>query len=144
MIGDALSWIRGLWCNKLLTTWAWFIDDLQELFGAADFENKLEDLSQLQQSSTMASYLEKFEELFNEVDGQFEQTLITYFMGRLRADIKSELNILRPGMLRQAFAATMVYEAHPGRCQPMWWGPPQLIHGESNSLALLKTPPDAT
>lgn len=65
----------------------------------ADFENKLEDLSRLPQSSTVADFLEKFEELLNEMEGQSEQTLITYFMGELRPDIKSQLKILRLGML---------------------------------------------
>lgn len=37
--GSALSWIRGLRRNKLLTTWSRFVEDLCERFRTAEFEN---------------------------------------------------------------------------------------------------------
>lgn len=43
----ALSWIRGLRRNKLLSTWEKFVDDMCERFGRAEYENKLEELSRL-------------------------------------------------------------------------------------------------
>lgn len=69
MLGKALAWIKGLRYNNLLSTWARFIEDVRERFGMAEFENKLEELSRLQQTSTMAEYLERFEGLLNEVEG---------------------------------------------------------------------------
>lgn len=33
MTGKALSWIRGLWRNKLLSTWKNFIEDMHKRFG---------------------------------------------------------------------------------------------------------------
>lgn len=115
MTGKALRWIRGLWRNKLLTTWDRFVEDLHERFGVPNFENKLEDLSRLQQSSMVADYLEKFEELLlNTVGRKSKQILITYFVGGLRPDIKSKLKNLWLEILQQAFAAAKVYEAHPG------------------------------
>lgn len=50
MIEKALSWIRGLRRNKLLTSWPCFMEDLRERFGVALYENKLEDLSRLQET----------------------------------------------------------------------------------------------
>lgn len=115
MTGKVLSWIRGLRRNKLISTWTRFVADLRESFGVAGYVNKLEELSRLQQTSSLVAYLDKFEELLNDVDEQSEGTLITYFVGGLRADLKSELKILNPKTLRQAFAAAKLYEAHPGR-----------------------------
>lgn len=47
MTGKALSWIRGMRRIKLITTWAKFVEDLREQFGAAEYENKLEELTSL-------------------------------------------------------------------------------------------------
>lgn len=58
MIGKALSWIRGMRHNKLISTWMKFVEDLRERLGLAEYENKLEDLTRLQQTSTLAVYLE--------------------------------------------------------------------------------------
>lgn len=117
MTGKALSWIRGLRRNKLLTTWREFVDDLRERFWKAEYENKLEELSRLQQTIMLESYLDKFEDLMNEVEGQSEATLVTYFVGGLRPDLKSELKIMKPTTLQQAFSAARVYEAHLGQRQ---------------------------
>lgn len=81
MTDKALKWIRGLRRNKLLTTWNQFMEDFRERFGRTEYKNKLEDLSRLQQTSTVEEYLEKFEKLLNDVAGQSEHTLITYFVG---------------------------------------------------------------
>lgn len=52
MSKEVLSWIHGMRTNGLLTTWEKFVEDLNERFGSSTFEDKLEELSQLQQTST--------------------------------------------------------------------------------------------
>lgn len=96
MTKEALAWIRGLCRNKLLSTWARFVEDLTERFGSFAFDDKLEDLSRLQQTGTVAEYMAQFEGLLNEVEGQSEETLITFFIGGLKAEIKGQLKINRP------------------------------------------------
>lgn len=114
MMGKALSWIRDLRRNNLISTWTRFVVDLWEHFGVADYVNKLE-LSRLQQTSSLTDYLDKFEDWLNDVEEQSESMLITYFVRGLRADLKSELKILNPKTLQQAFAAAKVYDTHLGR-----------------------------
>lgn len=80
MTKEALSWIRGLRRNNLLTTWEKFAEDLKERFGESAFDDKLEELSRLVQTSTMAEYMGRFEALLNEVEGQNEESLISYFI----------------------------------------------------------------
>lgn len=70
----------------------------------------------MQQLTSVADYLAKFEDLLNEMDGQSEETLITYFIGGLRPDVKNELKIVRSTSLQQAFATTKMYESHLGHC----------------------------
>lgn len=45
--------------------------------------------------TSMATYLERFEELLNKVRGQLETSLISFFVGGLKPDLKTELNISR-------------------------------------------------
>lgn len=45
MSKEALSWIRGLQRNNLLTTWEKFTTDLKERFDVSDYEDKLEELA---------------------------------------------------------------------------------------------------
>lgn len=111
MIKEARGWIRGLQRNKMLTTWQKFKDDLIERFGDSPFDDKLEELSRLQQTSTVAEYMGRFESLMNEVD-QTEETLISYFIGGLKTEIKKQLKITRPVSLRKALAMAKVYEAN--------------------------------
>lgn len=66
---DALAWIHGLQRNRLISTWPRFVEDLTERFSSSAFENKLEDLSRLQQTGLVAEYMAKFEGLLNEVEG---------------------------------------------------------------------------
>lgn len=56
-------------------------------------------------------YLERFEELLNDIGGQSEASLISFFIGRLKLELKSELNIIKPTSLHKAFSPAKVYEA---------------------------------
>lgn len=69
MTKGALSWMRSLRGNQLLSTWDRFKEDLREQFGGSVFEDRLQELSHIQQTSSVAAYLEKFEEMLNDVGG---------------------------------------------------------------------------
>lgn len=114
MTNGALGWIRGLRRNNLLTTWGKFKEDLRERFGAFELGGKLQTLPHIQQTSSVAAYLEKFEELLNEVSGQSEATLISFFIRGLKLKLRNELNIIKPTSLRRAFSLAKVYEAQCG------------------------------
>lgn len=68
--------------------------------------------------------------------------LVTFFVGGLQPDLKSELKFLQLATLRQAFSAAKIYEVHPGHCQSMWKGLQQPFQGSTSSPSLLKTPTD--
>lgn len=89
----ALAWIRGLRRNNLLTTWERFKEDMRERFGGNAFEDKLQELCKIRQIASVANYLEKFEELLNEVTRQSEASLISFFISGLKPELKSELNL---------------------------------------------------
>lgn len=108
------GWIRGLRRNNLLTTWDKFKEDLRERFGKTELGDKFQELSHIQQTTSVATYLERFEELLNEVSGQSESTLISFFIGGLKLELRNELDIIKPTLLRRAFALVKVYEPQRG------------------------------
>lgn len=114
MSKEALSWIHGLRRNKLLTTREKFTADLKERLGVSDYEDKLEELSQLQQISMVTEYMARFETLLNEVDGQNEEILITYFIGGFKPEFKRQLKLNWSDTLRKALAPTKIHKANKG------------------------------
>lgn len=65
----------------MITTWDHLVEDLRERFGTDAFEDKFEEPTRLQQTSTVVEYIGRFEALLNEVDNQDEKSLIIYFGG---------------------------------------------------------------
>lgn len=125
--------MRGLRRNNLLSTWDKFKEDLHERFGGSAFEDKIQELSHIQQTSSVVAYLERFEEILNEVSGQSETSLISFFVGGLKSELRNELNIIKPTSLQKAFSLAKVYEVQHGQ-------------GRHNNLAaiiepLIKAPP---
>lgn len=84
----------------------------------------------------MASYLEQFETLLNEVSHQSEASLINFFVGGLKPELRSELKVSQPMSLRKAFSLARLYEAQLG-FQNGVGGP----HHSPNREPLIKTPP---
>lgn len=60
-----LGWIRGLIKTNLLSTWVKFKEDMRERLGALTYEDKLKELSHLQQTTIVTKYMIQFEELLN-------------------------------------------------------------------------------
>lgn len=59
-------------------------------------------------------YIEQFKVLLNDVDGQSEEALISFFIGGLKTDLKNELTIVCPTTLQKAFALAKIYKANRG------------------------------
>lgn len=63
----------------------------------------------------MAAYLERFEDLLNDVGGQSsEMSLISFFIGGLEPELRFELNIIQPTSLRKAFSLAKLFEVQRG------------------------------
>lgn len=103
MTKAGLSWMRSQRCNNLLTTWTQFKLDLRDRFGTSPYEDCLEKLSRLQQKSSVNEYIGDFEHLLNEITGQPEEAIVTFFVGGLKPELKKQLKIVRPTTLRSAF-----------------------------------------
>lgn len=115
MAKGAMNWMRGLQRNNLLSSWEKFEEEMGERFGSFVFEDKSQEFSHIQQTSTVEAYLERFEELLSDVTGQSKASLVSFFVGDLKPYLRSEINIARPDSLHQAFSLAKIYEAQRGR-----------------------------
>lgn len=64
--------------------------------------------------SSVATYMEQFKTLLNEVSHQSEVPLISFFVGGLKLELRSELKVSQSETLRKAFVLAKLYEAQRG------------------------------
>ncbi|GJW78363.1 retrotransposon gag protein [Tanacetum coccineum] len=88
LTGDALSWYKYLFNNRLLTTWEAFTHALETRFGPSTYDNHQATLFNLQQTSTVTAYQTKFKRLSNFVVGLPPEALLNCFILGLRQDIQ--------------------------------------------------------
>ncbi|GJY32576.1 transposon ty3-G gag-pol polyprotein [Tanacetum coccineum] len=110
LTGDALSWYKYLFNNRLLTTWEAFTRALETRFGPSTYDNHQAALFKLQQTSTVTAYQTEFERLSNCVVGLPPEALLNCFVSGLRQDIQQELAILRPHTITQAIGLAKLIE----------------------------------
>lgn len=65
--------------------------------------------------ASVGHYLSQFEELMNEVEGQSEHLLISFFTRGIILDLKNELRIRRPDSLWEAFSLAKIYESNQNK-----------------------------
>lgn len=105
-VGDALSWYQHQASNDLLGSWVSFKRSLELRFGPSTYENHEET----QQTSSVAAYHTEFEKISNRVIGLSPQTLRNCFISGLKPDIQSELAILKPTSLHDAYGLARLLE----------------------------------
>lgn len=109
MEGSALDWIRRLKKNGMLSSWDHLRTEIRERFGESEYEDSLAELTRFQQSSTVANYISEYERRLNDVTGMTEKALVTFFVGGLREDLRSDFKIAKPTSLKQAFTLAKMY-----------------------------------
>ncbi|KAH9745870.1 E3 ubiquitin-protein ligase CCNB1IP1-like [Citrus sinensis] len=85
--------------------------NLKHRFGASLYDDPQGNLFKLTQTTTVAEFQTAFEDLMNRVTGISEPLLISFFITRLKPDIRRELLFARPSSLIEAFALARAYEA---------------------------------
>lgn len=86
-----------------------------EIFGKAPYEDNLEELSRLQQTSLVTDYMNRFEALLNGIDDHSKEAIISFFIGRLKQEIRTKLKIDQPISLTKEFTAVKIFESKKGQ-----------------------------
>jgi len=100
--GRALGWFQ-IW-EKLNQgqDWITLSTTLQIQFGPSQFENPLEELFKLKQSSSVANYFDAFNDLAARVYGMDDALLLDCFIGGLHPKLRREVKFRCPISLMQA------------------------------------------
>ena len=96
MEGKAITWYQELEDTRILTSWEAFIKALQILFGTSSYDDPMEALINIKQTTTVQLYKTQFEMLSNRVRGLSDSHRLSCFLGGLKEEIRMGVRMLNP------------------------------------------------
>ncbi|XP_042939584.1 uncharacterized protein LOC122274627 [Carya illinoinensis] len=112
MEGIALIWFQGAEETGLFVSWDAFVDALQLRFGNSSYDDPMEALKHLKQTSTVTVYKTQFEEISNRLKRLSEDYKLSLFSSGLRDEIRLLVRILHPQSLNSAFGLAKMQEEY--------------------------------
>jgi len=109
MEGDALIWFQDSDESGYFSTWNDFSEALLLRFGPA-YDDPMEAITRLRQTSTVTLYKTQFEVLSNRLKNLSEKYKLSCFLSGLKDDIRLPLRLLDPQNLNKAFAMAKIQE----------------------------------
>ncbi|GMJ03418.1 hypothetical protein HRI_004011000 [Hibiscus trionum] len=91
MTGTARKWFRWMQRQQQLAGWTHLVDAIRKRFLIMEIESPAGQLSKLLQTSTVAEYQTRFEDLALRTSNLPEEFLLDCFTSGLRTDIKNEV-----------------------------------------------------
>ena len=110
MEGKALVWFQDIEAAGGISSWEGFVRALQTRFGSSPYEDPMEALIRLKQTSTVEDYKSQFEALSNQLRGLAESYKLSCFLSGLREDIRFMVRMLNPSNLHIAFGLAKMQE----------------------------------
>jgi hypothetical protein len=108
--GEALIWFQDTEGTGQVNTWDSFYKSCITRFGPIAYDDPMESMTRLRQTSTVAVYKAQFEALSNRLRGLFEGYKVSCFLSGLNEEIRLLVRLLAPTSLLQAFALAKIQE----------------------------------
>ena len=86
-------------------------------FGSTPYDDPMEALTKLRQTSTMAVYKAKFEALSNRIKGLSLMHKLSCFLSGLKNEIRLPVRMLTPQSLNAAFGLAKILEEYMVSCK---------------------------
>ncbi|KAF5446449.1 hypothetical protein F2P56_032077, partial [Juglans regia] len=96
MQGEALIWYKGAWDSGQFNSWETFTRILQLRFGPTTYDDPMEALTRLKQTTTVAAYQTQFEALSNRINGLSDAHKLSCFISGLKDDVRLLLKMFNP------------------------------------------------
>ena len=96
MDGDALVWFQDSNENGVLATWEGFVDALLIRFGSTTYEDPMESLTRLRQTSNVVVYKGQFKALSNRIKGLSDSHKLSCFFSGLKDEVRLPVKMLHP------------------------------------------------
>jgi hypothetical protein len=109
MEGEALVWFQDADEAGQFPTWDAFLQALLTRFGPV-YEDPMESLVKLRQTTTVTEYTSQFEALSNRLRGISDKNRLSCFLSGLKDEIRLPLRMLNPVTLAAAFGLAKLQE----------------------------------
>ena len=91
-------------------------------FGSTTYDDPMEALTRLRQTSTVALYKGEFEALANHIRGLSPQHKLSYFLSGLKDEVRLPMRMLNPPTLIAAFGLAKIQEVYLLSCKRSYKG----------------------
>ncbi|KAF5471083.1 hypothetical protein F2P56_011555 [Juglans regia] len=112
MEGDALVWFQNAADGGLCRDWDTFSRSLLLRFGATAYDDPMEALTRLKQTSSVASYMAQFETLSNRLRGLSDLHKLSCFLSGLKDELRIPVRMLNPVNLNVAYGLAKMQEEY--------------------------------
>ncbi|KAG8386544.1 hypothetical protein BUALT_Bualt03G0159400 [Buddleja alternifolia] len=110
--GKALQWHQNFMrtrSDKRMPNWGEYVTALQDRFGSFLFEDPMSELMNLRQIGAVKEYLDKFDELLNNVDLN-ESYAVSCFLPGLKSEIEVQVRMFKPKNLQEDVSLAKLQE----------------------------------
>ncbi|KAF5477262.1 hypothetical protein F2P56_003913 [Juglans regia] len=112
--GEALIWYKDAFDTGQFRCWKIFSQALQQRFGPRAYDDPMEALTRLKQTSTVAVYKGQFEALSNRLKGLSETHKLSCFLSGLKDEIRLPLRLLNPVSLNASPSSSLIESLDSG------------------------------
>ena len=107
---EALIWFQAAEQASGFASWEVFIRALQTHFGTLAYDDPMEAVTRLKQTTSVVSYKGNFEILSNRIKGLSESHKLSCFFSGLKDEIRLPMRMLVPKSLNDAFGLAKIQE----------------------------------
>ena len=112
MDGEALAWFQEGGETGLFKDWETLVEAIQIRFGTTTYDDPMEALTRLRQSTIVVAYKLEFEALTNRIRELSPRHKLSCFLSGLKDDIRLPVKMLNPSTLNAAFGLVKIQEEY--------------------------------
>ncbi|XP_075673885.1 uncharacterized protein LOC142643233 [Castanea sativa] len=117
MEGEALIWFQDAENSGFFSDWEAFVKVVHERFGATSYDDPMESLTRLKQTSFVIAYKGQFEAISNRVRSLSELHKLSCFLSGLKDEVRLPVRMLGPKNLNKAFGLAKMQEEYLWSCR---------------------------
>ena len=108
MEGKALVWFQEGEDARVFGNWEALVQAILIKFGSTAYDDPMEALTRLRQTSIVALYKGEFEALANQIKGLSPKHKLSYFLSGLKDEVRLPIRMLNPPSLIAAFGLAKI------------------------------------
>ena len=114
---EALIWFQEAEEAGVFTDWDSLVKALHMRFGSTAYDDPMEVLTRMRQSSTVALYKAEFEAVSNRIKGLSPLHKLSCFLSGLKDEIQLLVRMLNPSTMNEAFGLAKIQEEYVLSCK---------------------------